>query len=213
MRARKITNKGIRKVIGKFPSMKLKKTIWWESQLERDYIYLLEFDPDVISYQEQPFTILYNASNKSRHYTPDFLVERVDKSQVIEIKPEAHKTKEKNIFLFKSVAPIFTEEGYEFLVVTDTMIRVQPRLSNIKLLIKYARTPITPQHQIHCYEMLNGRQEVSLGELVESFGAKTAGIQMIYSLLFWGVLATDLMKSISVDSTVRFNKFLLKKEY
>jgi hypothetical protein len=58
-RARKITNAGNRKVIGKFPSLKMNRVIWWESQLERDYIYLLEIDPEVLSYSEQPFTISY----------------------------------------------------------------------------------------------------------------------------------------------------------
>ena len=53
--ARKITNRGSKKVIGKFPSLKMNTTIWWESQLERDYIYLLEIDPDVTAYQGQPF--------------------------------------------------------------------------------------------------------------------------------------------------------------
>lgn len=58
-RARKITNAGNRKVIGKFPSLKMNAVISWESQLERDYIYLLEIDPEVLSYGEQPFTISY----------------------------------------------------------------------------------------------------------------------------------------------------------
>ena len=43
MSVRKIINKGNRKVIGRFPSLKLKRNVWWESQLERDYIYILEF--------------------------------------------------------------------------------------------------------------------------------------------------------------------------
>ncbi|MGQ4648881.1 hypothetical protein [Lyngbya aestuarii] len=59
VRARKITNAGNRKVIGKFPSLKMNAVIWWESQLERDYIYLLEIDPEVLSYGEQPLTISY----------------------------------------------------------------------------------------------------------------------------------------------------------
>ncbi len=44
MAVRKITNKGSKKVIGKFASHKLQTTVWWESQIERDYIYLFEID-------------------------------------------------------------------------------------------------------------------------------------------------------------------------
>jgi hypothetical protein len=202
MNPRKITNKGTKKVIGKFPSMKLMKVVWWESQLERDYIYLLEFDPDVISYKEQPLTIYYNSNGKKRRYTPDFLVERAAKRQIIEVKPEEHVTKEENALLFKSVTPLFNQEGYEFLIATDTMIRTQPRLSNIKLLTKYARTPINPQHQIECHEFFARKQEASLDEIINFFAAKHEGIQVVYSLLYHGVISIDLMQPIEPDSLV-----------
>jgi hypothetical protein len=74
--ARKITNKGSLKVIGKFPSLKMNTAIWWESQLERDYIYLLEIDPDVLFYQGQPFTITY-----SSHYALQFVVGKKYRSE------------------------------------------------------------------------------------------------------------------------------------
>jgi hypothetical protein len=202
MPVRKISNKGTKKVIGKFPSLKIKRAVWWESQLEQDYIYLLEFDPDVTSYKEQPLTIFYNLNGKKRRYTPDFLVERSAKRQIIEVKPEEHVMKEENALLFKSVAPLFNQEGYEFLIATDTMIRLQPRLSNIKLLTKYARTPINPQHQIGCHEFFARKQEASLDELIHFFAAKHEGIQVVYSLLYHGVISVDLMQPIEPDSPV-----------
>jgi hypothetical protein len=48
--ARKITNTGTRKNIGKFASDKTSAVIPYESHLERDYIYFLEIDPDVINF-------------------------------------------------------------------------------------------------------------------------------------------------------------------
>jgi hypothetical protein len=202
MGSRKITNSGTKKVIGKFPSVKLMKAVWWESQLERDFIYLLEFDPDVLSYKEQPLAIFYNSNGKKRRYTPDFLVERADKRQIIEVKPEEDAIKEENALLFKSVAPLFNKKGYEFLIATDVMIRTQPRLSNIKLLTKYARTPINPQHQIECYEFFTRKQEACLDEVIHFFAAKNEGIQVVYSLLYHGVLTIDLMQPIEPDSLV-----------
>lgn len=200
---RKITNKGSKKVIGKFASLKMGKTIWWESQLEQDYIYLLEFDPDVTSYQEQPPTISYVLNGKKRRYTPDFLVERRDKRQIIEVKPEEHITKEKNLLLFNSVAPILSQEGYEFNLVTDKAIRIQPRLANIKLLTRYARTPIDPQLQIACHEFFIGKHEVRLSDVASFLADKNLGMQFLYSLLYWGILLTDLMEPIESHSYVR----------
>ena len=76
MKARRITNTGTLKNIGKFPSLKNKTMVWFESHLERDFIYLTEFDKSVIKYQEQPFKIQYFINGKKYKYTPDFLIER-----------------------------------------------------------------------------------------------------------------------------------------
>ncbi|MEL7035074.1 MAG: hypothetical protein AAFO04_05575 [Cyanobacteria bacterium J06592_8] len=57
--ARKITNTGTRKNIGKFSSRKMGQIVWYESLLELDYIYLLEIDPDVVAFASQPFQLQY----------------------------------------------------------------------------------------------------------------------------------------------------------
>jgi hypothetical protein len=110
--------------------------------------------------------------------------------------------KEENALLFRSVAPLFNQKGYEFLIATDTMIRTQPRLSNIKLLTKYARTSVNPQHQIACHEFFVRKKEASLNEVIHFFAAKNEGAQVVYSLLYHGVLTIDLMQPIEPDSRV-----------
>jgi hypothetical protein len=51
------------------------KALYYESTLERDFMYLNEYDPLVKSFTEQPFFIRYKDSNgKSFRYTPDLLV-------------------------------------------------------------------------------------------------------------------------------------------
>lgn len=207
MAVRKISNKGTKKVIGKFPSLKMRRVIWWESQLERDYIYLLEFDLDVVSYEEQPLRIEYYVNGKKHRYTPDFLVKRGDKRAIVEVKQEKEALKEKNQSLFRIVSDICTRNGYEFIVVTNTMIRVQPRLSNIKLLTKYQRTSIDdPQYQIICYELFAKRPEIRLIEVIQFFASRNIGKQIIYALLYWGVLAVDLMQPIGAESIIRLSR-------
>lgn len=75
---------------GLVQSKKTQTALRFESTLERDFIYLLEFDPSVDFYIDQPFTIYYfDINKKKRKYTPDFLVQYIDKnkkSEVIEIK-------------------------------------------------------------------------------------------------------------------------------
>lgn len=57
------------------PSRKLDRSTAFESSLERDLFALLEFDPNVVHYEEQPIKIEYlNAESKPRSYTPDILI-------------------------------------------------------------------------------------------------------------------------------------------
>jgi hypothetical protein len=203
MRVRKIGNRGsTTKVIGKFPSLKMGKTVWFESQIERDFIYLLEFDGDVLFYQEQPEKINYVRDDKGHSYTPDFLVRRRGGEQLVEVKPEARRNDEENVLLFGSVAPIIRAQGREFLVVSDEKIRVQPRLNNIKLLWRYARVPIVPQHQILCQELLGMRQQVSFTEAIHLFENNGVTRDVVYALLYRGVLATDLMQPLNASAPV-----------
>jgi hypothetical protein len=205
MGVRKITNKGVKRVIGKFPSLKMRRLICWESQIERDYIYLLEFDPAVVSYAEQPLRISYHLDGKERHYTPDFLVKRVDKNLIVEVKQVEEAQKEEKQRLFRIASAICARDNYEFVVVTDTMIRVQPRLDNIKLLTRYQRIPIhDPQYQIICYELFSKCSEVRFSEVVQFFASRNIGKQVVFSLLYWGILTVDLTQPITAESGMSF---------
>src|SRR5215213_6798357 len=146
--------------------------VMWESKLERDFLYLLEFDPDVLSYTGQPVRILYNFAGKIRRYTPDFLVLRKHKKQIIEVKPRDKVSEGNNEQRFRIISQVCNASGYEFKIITDANIRVQPRLNNIRLLWKYARTPFSPQHQICCKELLGDGREMYLGEVIQAFKAR-----------------------------------------
>ena len=144
--ARKITNIKSKKNTGFFPSIKNERPIAYESLLERDFIYLLEFDKDVISYIEQPETITYHISNRRYRYTPDFLVIRKNKKQLIEVKPykklliilEDEIKKKK----FIEAASYCKSQGYqEFKIFTDKDID-KGYLKNIKYLFSFSKLKV-----------------------------------------------------------------------
>lgn len=74
MPTRKI-KKNYRSVTGVLASKKNNRMVASESTLERDLYNLLEFDPMVQSYEEQPITLPYRLSNgQQSHYTPDVII-------------------------------------------------------------------------------------------------------------------------------------------
>lgn len=143
MPVRKVANHG-HNIIGRFPSLKLGRMVDFESLIERDYIYLLDFDPAVASFTEQPLTIGYEHEGQSLHYTPDFHVVKNDQNWLVECKPQQLVKTAKNQRKFAAGQAWCEARGWQFEVVTDEQLRRGYRLSNVRFLTQFARYPISP---------------------------------------------------------------------
>jgi hypothetical protein len=201
-RVRQVISRSTCKVVFKFPSIKLGKMVYCESSLELDYAFLLDADRDVISFQEQPGKIRYYLLGKVHHYTPDFLVIRPHKKQVIEVKPKSKATTEENRMLFEIIRAICLNAGHEFVVITDTDIREGSHLENVRSFWKYGRTPISPRHHIYCQEFFTQISEATLGDLISFFASRNEGKDVVFSLLYWGVVGIDINLPITTLSPV-----------
>lgn len=135
---------------GRFPSLKLGRMVAFESLIEQDYLYVLDYDPDVITFEEQPLSIQYDWQGKQLKYTPDFHVIRGTSHQIVECKPLALVSREDNQRKFAVALDWCQERGWTFVVVTDQELRSGSRLENIKLLTRYSRMEIVPEthHQV-----------------------------------------------------------------
>jgi hypothetical protein len=204
--ARKITNSNSKKNIGLFSSLKMQTGIWYESLIERDYMYLLETDPDVLSYHSQPLSIFYTFNHRQRRYTPDFLVEGRHKKLLVEVKPASKVNSDKNLSLFRAIAPICEEKGWEFVVVTDAMIRVQPQLNNLKLIYKYAGEPLSINNTLDCYQYFQRQVSTSIKTALLDLAPKQISINILLKLIFLGFLKTDLKQPISSNSLIYINQ-------
>ncbi|KAF2082001.1 TnsA endonuclease N-terminal domain-containing protein [Flavobacterium sharifuzzamanii] len=119
--------------------------IQFESALERDYIYLLEFNPSVLSYLEQPLSIFYTDSRNKKHkYTPDFLVIYSDNNiqdTLVEIKYHEDLTSNSLIYKekFQAADKFCKKNNLTFVILSEREIRDsnQEYLNNIKFLSAY----------------------------------------------------------------------------
>ena len=214
MPVRRIPRFGAQKNIGKFASVKMGRIAWYESLLERDYMYLLDFDPHVTYWHEQPFKIRYVLDGKTHNYTPDLEVHRGTKKQVVEVKSQEQVDSGEFDIVFRAATSICEDEGYEYVVVTDRTIRQQPKLDNIKKLWKYARTPLLPQHQLLCAEFFQANEEVELGDLLSFFKSKNVVAQVVYAMMFWGILTFSLIEPLDDFTSLKMTGYspaLLRK--
>jgi hypothetical protein len=153
MPVRNVSNRG-GNVIGRFPSLKMQRMIAFESLLERDLIYLLDYDTAVTWFEEQPLTIEYQHAGKLLHYTPDFhLVER-DQHVLVECKPEHFVNTADNSRKFAAARAWCQACDWQFRIVTDADMRAGHRLQNIQLLTGYARHRIAPVLRCQLYAAL-----------------------------------------------------------
>lgn len=128
-------------------SIKLRKEIQFESSLERDFIFLQEFNEGVKGFLEQPFRIKLNEQYSTINtisYTPDFIIEYFDKNkpvEIVEVKYSNDSQLRNNDYIKKLsfVKKYCSSIGYKFRVYTEIDIRVlnETYLSNIKFLFHY----------------------------------------------------------------------------
>ena len=201
MRVRKVISGRSPRALYKFPSIRQGRTVYCESSHEFNYAHLLEFDQDVLAYQEQPLTLPYCLEGKRHRYTPDFQVDRrACRPELVEVKPTEQCSKAENQRMFRAVKTAADEAGYGFVVMDSDQINKEPRLRNVKLLWKYSCTPVNPQHQLFCTALFSCVAELSLGAVFESFRAKGYSQQVVYSLIYHGMLTVDLTLLLNASS-------------
>lgn len=193
-------------IIGSFPSIKLQRNVLFESTIECDYCYELDFSLDVLKYEEQPFTIDYQVDGKKRRYTPDFSVIESNKIIVVECKPAALITNEENQRRFEVGREWCNERGYEYRIVTDENLRNGSRLENIKTIWRFGRHSVSADVKAKIFAMLYDAQEPLTVEQLASqlyMDDIKMGMRALYHLAFFHQVAIPLEdSSIGLDSFV-----------
>jgi hypothetical protein len=187
-----------RRVVSKFPSLKMGRMVPATTALACDLLYLLEFDREVESYREDPDYYYCHGADRIRF---DFIVRRARKTQLALVL-RAKDTPFDERLQYR-VGQSCRSEGLEFVVYDERFIRAQPRLYNIKLLFKYARLPIEPDHQIACFSFFQNSPETTLGALLGHFASEGLDPILVYTLIYHGFVFFDLMQLLDSQTVLR----------
>ncbi len=173
--------------------------------MERDLLYFLEFDNDVIDYHAHPFTISSVKHNgMADYYTPNFQVIRTDAKSIIVCKPTSHindPNTKRQIALTEAWA---ATNDHDFVLITDSDLREGHRLANLKLLWRYSRLNIPYAHIAQCLEMLNSEPAgLPLGVITSRLANIEGSLvhaPTLYHLLFKHILVTNLENPLTPAS-------------
>lgn len=204
--------KNYRNLTGLAASSKAEKP-FFESTLERDFLTLLEFDKDVISYDVQPVKVSWlDIDGRSRVYTPDVLasysVKKHSKQTVLyevkyrsDLKENWTELKPK----FKAAISYANAMGWKFKLMTETEIRTV-YMENARFLLPYLREQISEEHSDIILRQLIFMRQCSINQLLSSiFNDKWAQAELVPTLWFLiasGRISTDLNIPLTMSSDI-----------
>lgn len=190
---------------GKFPSRKNGRMIHHEGLIERDACYLFEMHPLILRYQEQPLKLEYPGGHRLRNYTPDFeLTLRTGEKVLIEIKHSEILARNEVREKYDNIGAHLSSEGIEYVIITEEVIRIEPRLTSMKRASAVLTFP-SPTDDFICAAIspliANDRPTISeLDDYLKHQGLTAA------DLLAKGYLICDLDTEISSSTTVSILK-------
>lgn len=195
-------------VIGRQPLAPGMRPIAHESSLERDFVLLCRFDPDVVMVEEQPVIIKWtDATGRKRRYTPDYRVVRHSSVEIVEVKYRMDLKANWSVLrpVFAAARDWTSHQGMQFRIVTDHGIR-GPRLANARRLVPRLHDPLDPAIRGRILDVLAGQEGTFLDVVAATTGPEMPQTAVLTTL--WGMIArrevlTDLNREITGSSPLR----------
>jgi len=204
MPVRDVVNFG-RNVIGHFPSLKMGQMVPFESLLEQDYLYWLDYALEVEWFEAQPLQIEYQHAERTHRYTPDFHLVQAGQHVLVECKPDRFTDQAANQRKFKAADDWCRRRNWEFRLVTDGQLRAGFGLQNIKRLTRYARHPVDPGLQSRIFlELRMAQRPVTIAALVIALAPEKPAtiIASLLTLLFRHELVAELREAPLSTQTI-----------
>ncbi len=206
LRSRNVVSRSSARPKGKYPSWKMRRMVQWESENELNAFRLLDCDPDVTRFREQPCEVMYFLDGQARSHYPDVLVEENGRKELWEVKPESEAEEQKiaaRTALLVQGLPLW---GYTYRFVLAKDLAMQPRLANARFLLGLGRREVTD-----CEQEFVRRVHTRHGCLLWSDACRGGygpwGREILCNLVLRGVLTIDLNSPIAPST-----RFVARKE-
>ena len=199
VRSRKVVTRSRARPTGKYPSWKAGRMLQWESPHELNAFRILDADPHVRTFREQPCVIRYTLAGESRIHYPDVLVESGSRLELWEIKPAAEAVKPDVAERTRVLAEGLPALGYAYRLQTAEDLAREPRLCNALALLKFGRVPVPALARERLRRMTEAAGGVFRGAVVSGSlgpGMRAAACRLALE----GVLSFDRERPLVSDS-------------
>jgi hypothetical protein len=196
VRSRKVVSRSNARSTGKYPSWKMGRMIHWKSINELNAFRLLDCDPTVTSYSEQPCQIVYVLDGAERVHYPDILVTTTVGKQLWEVKVRSNSSEPEVLARAAFLSRALPGWGYEYRTIFDEDLARQPRLNNANLLLSLGKRAVSDCEWEDVRRILSEQGSMVWSEASSrNYGVK--GREILSSLVLRGVLTIDMNSLIS----------------
>lgn len=203
--------KNYRSITGHFPSIKNNTSIGFESKLEKAHFLALEFDNEVISYQEQPqIEIFFNGKNQI--YSADCYVKRVEnsskKDSIVEVKYTNEIEKRKDYFekRFEAATISANKLNLDFEIYTEEN-HSEIYLDNLDFLYRYKLYPIENKYENQIINLVKKNKKISAFDLANLISQNPLEYGLISNCI-WDLVCKEKLKSDLLSAKVTMNSFV-----
>ena len=190
-RCRRVVTRSRARPTGKYPSWKMGRMIQWESLNELHAFRLLDCDPQVTAFHEQPCEIVFVQNGEVRRHYPDVCVETRDSKELWEIKPESEAARAEIVARTTLLSNALRQYGFTYRLVLAHDLARQPRLHNANILLRHGRRAPTECEREGIRLLLMHTGYLNWGEVCHGvYGAK--GLEVLCRLVLEGKAFFDM---------------------
>jgi hypothetical protein len=192
---------------GSIPSQKpTRHMIEYQGLVKRAYVYLLEYDSSVQSYEIQPFSLQYSTGTLHSTYTPDFRVQWIhQRPRLITCTSQALTLTPTSLLRMSAAQQWCQQHQHDFALITE--VTLEPHtvlLANLQLLAVHAFAPIPA----HIYDYMrtifasidgpfSPNAFIQYAPRLHPYQAKSS----LWNLIYHGELLTDLTQPLHFAKT------------
>ncbi len=174
----------------------------WESPDELNSFRLLDCDPRVRRFVEQPCLIVYIIGGVTRRHYPDIYVEYQHEKQLWEVKDDSCASEAGLVARTRLLTAGLKVHGFAYRLVLASELKKQPRLQNASILLSHGRGSIEEIDRERVRLKLQRTGSLSWGDACAGeYGPN--GKQILCCLTLEGVLTTDMDQPLSANSLFR----------
>ena len=207
LRSRRVVSRSNSRSAGKYPSWKMKRMLHWQSLHELNAFRLLDCDPDVTRFGEQPCEIDFVMDGVERVHYPDILVTTNEGEEFWEVKPQPKALEPEVLERTALLSRALPSWGYAYRMVYAEDLAIQPRLSNASVLLRFGTRIVSDgdREGIRHVAVQRGRliwSEACRGD----YGAR--GREALCGFVLRGTLAIDMNSQLSPNTHFVFRREL-----